>query len=139
MNNKLSVQQVRFVEGIEAGMSLVDAYMNAGYKSQRKTAYQNASALIRNPKVIEELDKRMTERKRTAQQRLSSMIDGATNCYIRILKLEAKSNEKLLELQRKVAFDVFDRNAVKPKIDHELVGSLKLEFVLPKGVAEDDI
>ena len=123
--NELNPRQALFVEGIVAGKSLVDAYMDAGYETQKKYAYRPASRLVRNSLVIAELDNRLFDQKRTAEQRLGSMVDGATNVYIKILKLDPNANDRLWELQRRVADDVFDRIGAKPADQLNVTGEVK--------------
>jgi len=128
MASKLNPRQMKFVEGIDGGKSLVDAYIAAGYKNS-KTSYVSASQLLRNPKVIAELDDRLFTRKRTASQRFGGMIDGSTNIYIKILKMDANENPQLLSLQQKVASDVFDRSGMKPKQEVELSGEVSISLI----------
>jgi len=145
MSGKLNPRQMKFVEGIDSGQSLVGAYREAGY-TKNKTAYAGASQLLRNPKVLAELDDRLFCRNRTAQQRFGPMQDGATNIYIKILKMEATAdNVQLLALQQKVASDVFDRSGHKPKEQVEYSGGFKInvhgvnmdEFPEPYVVMKD--
>jgi len=137
MMNKLNPRQTKFIEGIEEGMSLADAYRKAGYKSSDRTVYSNASQLVRNPKVVEELDRRLFSRKRAAEQRLGGMVDGATNCYVKILKLSPGEESKLWELQRKVSADVFDRIGLKPKEQVEHSGEVKVHITFMDIVEEN--
>ena len=138
--DKLNPRQMKFVEGIETGMTLADAYRKAGYKSSDRTVYSNASQLVRNPKVIQELDNRLFGRKRAAEQRLGGMVDGATNCYLKILKLRPGEDSKLWELQRKVSSDVFDRIGLKPKeqVEHSGEIGISLLDVLKAGRAKNE-
>jgi hypothetical protein len=110
----LNARQLRFVEGVEAGKSMAKAYRDAGYECAEEYSYAMASRLIRNEKIIAELDNRLFGRKRTAEQRFGGMLDGATNVYLAILKLIPGDNAQLWELQRKVAADIFDRTECKP-------------------------
>ena len=125
----LNPRQMKFVEGIEAGMSLADAYQQAGYKSTDDARYSNASRLIRNDKIIKELDDRLFGRKRAAQQRLGGMVDGSTNAYLKILKLAANDDARLLELQRRVATDVFNFIGLKPKEQVEHSGEVNINML----------
>ena len=112
--NDLNPRQMKFCDNTEQGMSLVQAYIQAGYKDS-DAAYSSASDLLRNPKILAEMDNRLFARKRSAQQRFGSMIDGSTNVYINILKRDAGDNMQLLALQQRVASDVFNRMGLKPK------------------------
>lgn len=138
---KLNPRQRKFVENIEEGMSLIDAYIGAGYKDKKPGVYSCASQLFRNPKILEEFDNRLFGRKRAAQQRFGGMTDGSTNVYIKILKLKADLDPKLLELQRKVAEDVFDRMGLKPKQEVEHSGAMSISPVFYFGdkLTEEDI
>ena len=127
--SNLNARQLKFVENVESGMSLAAAYRAAGYKSKDSAVYANASALVRNHKVIQELDSRIFGRKRTAEQRLGVMVDGATNCYVKILKLDPGDDSRLWELQRKVASDVFDRIGLKPKKQVENSGEVGVNLL----------
>jgi hypothetical protein len=139
MNRALKPRQRKFVDNIEAGtMSLVDAYVEAGYKDSR-SKYSGASELLRKPNIVDELDRRLFNRKRMAEQRFGNMIDGSTNVYVRILKLDPKDDPKLMELQRKVAVDVFDRGGLKPPENIDHTGKMVVQFVgLPEGIFDDD-
>ena len=111
---ELSIKHKLFVDGIQAGKSLAQAYIDAGYNVKRNSAYESGSRLLRNVKIIAELQSRFENNKIRLENVLSSMGDGAQNVYTRILRLDAGTNEKLLELQRRVAVDVFDRMGMKP-------------------------
>lgn len=124
MNSGLNPHQLRFVEAIEAGKGIGEAYLYAGYKAKKGNQYTMGSRLIRNVKVVAELDNRMFGRRKAAHQRFASMVDGATNVYIRILKMDAGTNEKLLALQAKISSDVFDRIGLKPKDEHQVDGTI---------------
>lgn len=140
MADRLNPRQMKFVEGIDRGMSLTDAYRKAGYK-EGPGIYTDASRLLRNAKVLAELDDRLFASKRTAQQRFGGMQDGSTNAYIKILKMNpGEDNVQLLALQQRVASDVFDRSGHKPKEELEVSGevSVTLIDVLRKGRAKND-
>jgi len=137
--DRLTSNQLRFVEGIEEGKSLIDAYISAGYK-ESPASYSGASRLLRNVKILAELDDRLFTRKRTAQQRFGRMQDGSTNVYINILKREPGENIQLLALQQKVASDVFDRTGHKPPEEVKHTGSMELTLidVLRQGRAKKE-
>ena len=123
---ELSIKHKLFVDGIQAGKSLVQAYLDAGYKTKKESAYTQASNLIRNHKIIAELQNRFENNRIRLENVLSSMGDGAQNVYTRILRLDAGTNEKLLELQRRVAVDVFDRMGMKPVEKQRVEGEIRI-------------
>lgn len=102
------------------GMSLAKAYREAGYTGRHPSDWSNASRLIRNDGVLAELKAQIEARRNTVEARLMSITDGATNAYVNILKLDAGNNDKLIEIQRKVAQDLFDRAGLKPveRLEH---------------------
>ena len=60
MADKLNPRQMKFVDGIEKGRSLVDAYLGAGYKDG--TGKRNdASRLLRKAVILAELDRRISD------------------------------------------------------------------------------
>ncbi|KKN41986.1 hypothetical protein LCGC14_0717900 [marine sediment metagenome] len=128
-NERLNPRQMKFVEGIDSGMSLADAYRKAGYK-EGPGIYADASRLLRNGKVLAELDDRLFVSKRAAQQRFGKMQDGSTNVYVKILKMEPTEKDvQLLSLQQKIASDVFDRSGHKPPEQIEHSGEVGVNFL----------
>jgi len=125
---KLNIRQRKFIDNVMKGMSLAKAYREAGYSNKHPTDYSNASRLIRNDKILAELKERIEAHREAVSARLMSITDGATNAYIKILKLDAGDNAALIEIQRKVAQDLFDRAGLKPKEKQEveLTGELSI-------------
>ena len=152
--NELNPRQSKFVEGVISGKSIVDAYRAAGYKGKEdgNSVYACASEIFRKPRVKEEFEKRMEDKKAQAAVHLDSMIDGAKNIFIRIEKLDASNCEgvdsRILEIQRKTALDVFKLNGLKPpdktelsgKVDHNVtfIDFLKEARRRKEAVEEDD-
>lgn len=132
MKDGLNVRQMKFVDGIMQGMTLIDAYTYAGYKSKPKSqsAYTTSSQLLRNPKILEELRSRIESHKRSLQAQFVSLADAARSVYSSILQLKAGDNDKLLELQRKVAEDMFDRMGTKAEEKVKHSGQLDVTFHL---------
>lgn len=132
--DSLNPQQRRFVENIMAGnMTLVEAYLSAGYKPSESSKYASASQLFRNIKVQAEIERREEDYKRRGSIRFIKMADGASNTYVNILnsKDTDKKNMKLMELKFKAASDVFDRIGLKPpdKHEHEMKGNQPLVYI----------
>jgi hypothetical protein len=137
---KLNPRQMKFVDGIEKGMSLVQAYLEAGYDTSRDNAYALSSRMIRNVKILAELDQRMSDRRTAVSQRLSGMSDLSTNIYIKIMQIKSDDPE-ILRLQQKTASDVLDRNGHKPKEQIDLIhkGGLDIKLELPEDLNIDNV
>jgi hypothetical protein len=56
---KLNIRQQRFIDNLFSGKSQKKAYIDAGYKE--KGAEVNASRMIRNDKVLDEIDRRLKD------------------------------------------------------------------------------
>lgn len=128
--DKFNPRQMKFVDGIEKGMSLVDAYLKAGYKAKKENGsiYTAASALFRKVHILAELAKRRSNRKDTVDQRLSTMSDLSTNVYIKIMQIDSDDPE-ILRLQQKTASDILDRNGHKPKEEVEHSGEVDVNLI----------
>lgn len=135
---KLNPRQQKFVDNIMKGMSLVNAYREAGYHGKGHSDYSNASRLIRNDKVLAELKARIETRREVVSARLMSITDGATNAYIKILKLDARDNASLIEIQRKVAQDLLDRIGLKPEENIRHSGDMRIEIISAIPRPQDD-
>lgn len=127
MKSKLNIRQIKFIDNLFLGMSLVKAYREAGYKGRGKSDYSDSSRLLRKANVLAELKARIEAHRETVSARLMTITDGATNAYIRILKLKAGNNPALIEIQRKVAQDLFDRAGLQPVVKVALGGDKELE------------
>jgi len=137
--HRLNPRQMKFVDNIEVGMSLVDSYLGAGYKDGTGK-YNDASRLLRNAGIVAELYKRTSDRKAAVGQRLSTMSDMATNAYIKIMGVKSDDPE-ILRLQQKTASDILDRNGHKPKEQVEHSGTIDRNVTFSFGgkVSEDDL
>jgi hypothetical protein len=124
---RLNPRQMLFVDGIEKGMSQVEAYLAAGYDGGKDnhSAYSYSSQLFTNPKIVAELYKRVSNRKAGVRQRLSTMSDMATNLYIKIMSIKSDDPE-IMRLQQKTASDILDRNGHKPKEEIEHTGDISI-------------
>ncbi len=106
--------------------------------------------MLRNTNILEELDNRIETRRKSVSARLMSITDGATNAYIKILNIKAKEqvgkdkkgepeyryNDKLIEIQRKVAYDLFDRAGLKPVEETNVTGSIEVITAIPRPEKE---
>jgi len=128
----LNVRQMNFVDNVMQGMSLAKAYQEAGYNAKGYSVYSCSSDLLRNANILEELNRRIETRRQAVSARLMSITDGATNAYIKILKIKPKDNDRLLEIQRKVAHDLFDRAGLKPVEESKLSGSIEVVTAIPR-------
>lgn len=130
------MRQMKFIDNLFLGMSLVKAYKGAGYKGRGKSDYSDSSRLLRKANILAELKTRIEAHRETVSARLMTITDGATNAYIRILKLKARNNAALIEIQRKVAQDLFDRAGLKP-VERMALGADKelepLRVIIEKG------
>ena len=147
---KLNARQMLFVDNVMQGMSLAKAYQEAGYNAKGYSVYSCSSDLLRNTNILEELDNRIETRRKSVSARLMSITDGATNAYIKILNIKAKEqvgkdkkgepeyryNDKLIEIQRKVAYDLFDRAGLKPVEETNVTGSIEVITAIPRPEKE---
>ena len=127
--DKLNPRQLKFVDNILSGnMKLVDAYVNAGYKKS-DASYTAASRLFRNVQILEEIESRLSAHKESVRARLYKLTDASTNVYIRILGIKSE-NDRVMEVQRRIAVDVLDRVGLKPvekvKMDANVQGQISL-------------
>ena len=128
-DGKLNPRQLKFVENILSGdMTLVDAYRKAGY-SDKGDPWTCASRLHRNADILEEIESRLSSHTDGVRARLHKLTDASTNVYIRILKIESE-NDRVMEVQRRIAVDVLDRIGLKPvekvKMDANVQGQISL-------------
>ena len=127
VESKLNPRQLKFVDNILTGsMTLVDAYRKAGY-SNKGDPWAAASRLYRNVNILEEIESRLTSHKDSVRARLHKLTDASTNVYIRILGIESE-NDRVMEVQRRIAVDVLDRIGLKPEDNQNVKGVLKIVF-----------
>jgi len=109
---KLNVRHLKFIEGILQGLSAAEAYLRAGYKCTRESAYRSASQLLRKPEVWDEIERRLQEAQRIAQARLVKLLDRAVRVYLEILSLPEnldRSRALAMRLKLNAAHDVLER------------------------------
>ena len=59
--SELNIRQLRFIDNIFAGKDNKEAYIEAGYKGRGKSAEASSSEILRNLKVIAEIDCRLKD------------------------------------------------------------------------------
>lgn len=136
--NKLNIRQLKFIDGLLEGMTQKTAYIKAGYEvKDEQTAEVNASRLIRNAKVQEELDKRIEDLKSRNKLRLYRISEAALQRLVSILQ----SDEKIADSNVKADLIkyVLDGVGLKPVEEHNVNLKGKLETNLSKGERDEII
>ena len=124
--NKLNIRQLKFIDGLLEGKTQKKAYLDAGYEvKDDNVAMVNASQLLRNPKVEEELDRRIEDLKSRNKLRLYRISEAALQRLVSILQ----SDEKIADSNVKADLIkyVLDGVGLKPAEEHNLNVKGKLE------------
>ena len=124
--NKLNIRQLKFIDGLLEGKTQKKAYIDAGYETKDdNVAMVNASQLLRNPKVQEELDRRIEDLKSRNKLRLYRISEAALQRLVSILQ----SDEKIADSNVKADLIkyVLDGVGLKPVEEHNLNVKGKLE------------
>lgn len=124
--NKLNIRQLKFIDGLLEGKTQKKAYIDAGYETKDdNVAMVNASQLLRNPKVEEELDRRIEDLKSRNKLRLYRISEAALQRLVSILQ----SDEKIADSNVKADLIkyVLDGVGLKPAEEHNLNVKGKLE------------
>jgi len=124
--NKLNIRQLKFIDGLLEGKTQKKAYIDAGYEvKDDNVAMVNASQLLRNPKVQEELDRRIEDLKSRNKLRLYRISEAALQRLVSILQ----SDEKIADSNVKADLIkyVLDGVGLKPAEEHNLNVKGKLE------------
>jgi len=124
--NKLNIRQLKFIDGLLEGKTQKKAYIDAGYETKDdNVAMVNASQLLRNPKVEEELDRRIEDLKSRNKLRLYRISEAALQRLVSILQ----SDEKIADSYVKADLIkyVLDGVGLKPAEEHNLNVKGKLE------------
>ena len=124
--NKLNIRQLKFIDGLLEGKTQKKAYIDAGYETKDdNVAMVNASQLLRNPKVEEELDRRIEDLKSRNKLRLYRISEAALQRLVSILQ----SDEKIADSYVKADLIkyVLDGVGLKPVEEHNLNVKGKLE------------
>jgi phage terminase small subunit len=124
--NKLNIRQLKFIDGLLEGKTQKKAYIDAGYETKDdNVAMVNASQLLRNPKVQEELDRRIEDLKSRNKLRLYRISEAALQRLVSILQ----SDEKIADSNVKADLIkyVLDGVGLKPAEEHNLNVKGKLE------------
>ena len=58
---ELNIRQLRFIDNLFAGKDNKEAYIEAGYKGRGKSAEASSSEILRNLKVIAEINRRLKD------------------------------------------------------------------------------
>ena len=124
--NKLNIRQLKFIDGLLEGKTQKKAYIDAGYEvKDDNVAMSNASQLLRNTKVQEELEKRIEDLKSRNKLRLYRISEAALQRLVSILQ----SDEKIADSNVKADLIkyVLDGVGLKPAEEHNLNVKGKLE------------
>ena len=124
--NKLNIRQLKFIDGLLEGKTQKKAYIDAGYETKDdNVAMVNASQLLRNPKVQEELDRRIEDLKSRNKLRLYRISEAALQRLVSSLQ----SDEKIADSNVKADLIkyVLDGVGLKPAEEHNLNVKGKLE------------
>ena len=70
----LSGREIIFVEEVHAGAKLIQAYLQAGYENNPKTAYKEASRLVRKPHIAKALRWLQTQRQKRYTVELDEVV-----------------------------------------------------------------
>ena len=124
--NKLNIRQLKFIDGLLEGKTQKKAYIDAGYEvKDDNVAMSNASQLLRNTKVQEELEKRIEDLKSRNKLRLYRISEAALQRLVSILQ----SDEKIADSNVKADLIkyVLDGVGLKPAEEHNVNLNAKLE------------
>jgi len=117
----LTIRQRKFIDNLFKGMSQKRAYIEAGYAE--KSAEVCASQLLRNPKIQEEIERRLREINRANKVRLARISEAALAKLLSIIN-EAEEDKVRLEAIK----DALDRAGLKPEEKVNIGGGIKVEF-----------
>jgi hypothetical protein len=123
---ELNIRQLKFIDGLLEGKTQKKAYIDAGYEvKDDNVAMSNASQLLRNTKVQEELDRRIEDLKSRNKLRLYRISEAALQRLVSILQ----SDEKIADSYVKADLIkyVLDGVGLKPAEEHNLNVKGKLE------------
>ena len=123
---ELNIRQLKFIDGLLEGKTQKKAYIDAGYEvKDDNVAMSNASQLLRNTKVQEELDRRIEDLKSRNKLRLYRISEAALQRLVSILQ----SDEKIADSNVKADLIkyVLDGVGLKPAEEHNLNVKGKLE------------
>lgn len=119
-HKKLNVPELKFAEGVLRGMTLVDAYANAGYKG--KGAHVSAHKMRKRPHVDAYIAARLSKDIITTDEILIGIRDIAVNA-------EEKASDRLK------AYELLGKNKklFTEKTETELTGGMTIEVAYVDG------
>jgi len=122
MNNKLNIRQLRFIDNLFLGKSQKQSYLEAGY--QGKNADVQASKMVRNSKIIEEINRRLNDINIKNRVRLSRISEFALSELLTLLK----NNDVDYKTKLEAIINSLDRSGLKPTedINLKLSGEVKV-------------
>ncbi len=139
MNEDLSIQQLKFIDGLLEGKNQTKAYIDAGYEvKDANVAGAAASRLLNNVKIQEEINKRLNDIKSRNKLRLYRISEAALlklanilneDDNIEIIKDKKKyvKNNYLLRIKADIIKDLLDRADLKLAEEHNINLNAKLE------------
>lgn len=120
--NTLTPQQQKFIDNLLSGMNQTDAYEQAGYKANGRTATASASRLLSNENIRHEIRERLASNREV----LNLLTGLALGVYQKALCDDGVD----LDLKCKIAKDVFDRTGLKGEDILKLVGDEKAPILV---------
>jgi phage terminase small subunit len=122
--SKLNIRQKRFIDNLFEGKSQKDAYIAAGYKARGHSAESEATQLMRNNEIINEISRRLNDINAKNKVRLGRISEVALSEALKIIK------DPLVDPKIKVDAikDILDRVGLKTteNINLKLSGELKV-------------
>jgi phage terminase small subunit len=124
----LNIKQLKFIDNIFEGMTQYEAYTKAGYEATNNhIARANASRLIANDNIQEEITRRLEELKAKNRLRLYRISESALNKLDIILQTNEDMNPKkpvkntyLIGIKANIIKDILDRVGLKLAEEHNV-------------------
>jgi len=149
--NKLNIRQLKFIDGLLEGKNQTRAYINAGYDVKDETvAKVNASRLLTNANIQEELQRRLDDLKTRNRLRLYRISELALSKLVSILEsdenieiIEGKKvftkDTYLIKIKADLIKDILDRVGLKLAEEYNVNLKSRPETDLPEEKQEEII
>lgn len=111
---RLNARQERFVQNLLLGMTLEEAYVNAGYK-QSKRVRENAWQIWEKPYIRQEYERRKEE----MYERIFDLIRAEAGKNVETIK-KLRDSSKQDPVRLAAARDLLDRGGLVPTQKHEV-------------------
>lgn len=129
-STKFNIRHLKFIEGVVEGLSLKQAYVDAGYKDG-STVYSNAHMLSIEPKIAAEIERRRQLLHDQILRKLEKLAEKSVRVYDELLDSAKETKERVA-----IAKDILDRVGFKPREQVEVASDITIKHSYPEAPNE---